>query len=124
MNVQLDFGAGIEFLERDPDDAGESVRVDLRFAMQDLAGDGQRQFDDFAFDAAVVILPFEGELLERMADLLAILGDGSVEFGAELLLRALASLLEGFGLPTAASFLGDLAGIEPTARGAARWFGF
>src|SRR5208337_1937949 len=115
MNVQLDFGAGIEFLERDPDDAGESVRVDLRFAMQDLAGDGERQFDDFAFDAAVVVLPFEGELLERAADLLATFGEASVEFGAELLLPALPSLLEHFGLPAPALFLGGLAVIGGTA---------
>src|SRR5208282_2222428 len=120
VDVQVDLGAGIEFFERDPDNAGESVRVDLRFAMQNLAGDGQRQFDHFAFNAAIVALPFEGELVEGHADLLALFGEGSVEFGTELLLCALSALLEQFSLLTAAAFLGGLALIERIARGAAR----
>ncbi len=123
VDVQVDLGAGIEFFERDPDNPGESVRVDLRFAMQNLAGDGERQFDDFAFDAVIVVLPFAGKLAESRADLLALFGEGSVQFRAELLLCALAALLEKFSLLTAAAFLRALAPIGRIARRTARQSG-
>src|SRR6266404_4994003 len=100
--------------------------------MQDLAGDGERQCDDFAFDAVVVILPFECKLLEPTADLVAILGQGSVEFGTEFLLPALPSLLEDLGLLAEISFFGRLAGIGRAAHsppwesdfGIGEWRGF
>src|SRR5277367_878890 len=110
VHMQANFGLGIEFLERDADDAGKKGRVELGFTMHDLTGDGKGQFDDFALNAAVVALPFRGELLKRMVDLFAALGNRNVEFRTQLLLPAQASLFESLGLCTSDLFL-DLARV-------------
>ena len=124
MDVEVDFGARVEFFERDPDDTGQSMRIDLRFAMQDFARDRERQVDDFPFDAAIVTLPFQRELVDGMANFGAMFRETSIEFGTELLLGGLASPFESFGLLMEVSFLGSLAGIERTAGSAAWEFGF
>src|SRR5208282_300343 len=112
VNMEIDFRAGVEFFQGYPHDASQGLRIDLQLAMQYFSRDRQRQLDHLCFDAAVVILPFPGELLESLGDLSAMLRDGRFEFRPQLLLRALSSLLEGFGMLLAAPCLGGLAGIR------------
>ena len=49
-------GARVEFFEREPHDAGQSMRIDLRFAMQDFARDrigAEAAFGDGGFERTV-----------------------------------------------------------------------
>ena len=101
----------IEFFERDPNNAGESVRIDLHFAMQDLAGDGERQLDDFAFDAAIVILPFSSELVERAADLPRFLARAASNSARTCCCALWRPCSKACSVLKAALFLGGLAGI-------------
>ncbi len=79
MHVKINSGSGIQFFERNAHDAGERAGIELRFAMQNLAGDGQRELNDFALDAAVVAGAFTREFVESMADLFAATSQGGIE---------------------------------------------
>jgi hypothetical protein len=98
MNPQTHFRARIKFLQRNPDNAGQRMGIDLHFAMQNFAGDGQRQLNHLAFDTAIVVAPFQCKRLKSVADLAPVLGESCIQFSAYLLLPSQPSLLEKFSL--------------------------
>src|ERR1700688_1368379 len=127
VDIQMNCRPGIKFFQRHSNDAGENVRIKLRFAMQDLARNGQCQLHDLGFDPAVVTLPLQRKLLKRAFDLVTMFAKGCTEFGAELLLRTLASLLEALGSLTAIFFFGRMDGVRGTGHSSRlrpRRFGF
>ena len=63
MHPDTDLGAALDLVERHPHHARQQQRIDLRFAMQNLARDAQRQLHHFGFHLLVVGAPLVGKIV-------------------------------------------------------------
>ena len=92
MNAQADASRAVNFFECHAHDSRQQQRIDLRFAVQNFAGNGERQLDHFALDSGEVCGPVAGELRQCSREAGA--------FAGQLFFENLA----GLGLPFRAAF--------------------